>query len=57
MTLPQADNLTSLAADDQSLRAALDFEISFGTRSGTPETWVIQRSTFPWREGERLGSV
>ena len=57
MVLPQADSLSSLTGDDHSLRAALDFEISFGTRSGPPETWVIQRSTFPWREGERLGTV
>jgi len=57
MTLPQADNLASLTGDDGALRAALDFEISFGSRSGaTSASWVIQRSTFPWREGERLGS-
>jgi hypothetical protein len=55
--LPQADSLASLTGDNPSLRAALDFEISFGTRKGPPETWVIQRSTFPWREGERLGAV
>lgn len=56
MVLPQADNLASLTGDDQALRAALDFEISFGTRGGPPESWVIQRSTLPWREGERLGT-
>ncbi|MEO8037747.1 MAG: hypothetical protein ABI794_03205 [Betaproteobacteria bacterium] len=54
--LPQADGLSSLTADDQSLRAALDFEISFGTRSGSISNWVIHHSTFPWREGERLGA-
>ena len=56
MVLPQADSLAALTGDDQALRAALDFEISFGTRGGPPETWVIQRSTLPWREGERLGT-
>jgi hypothetical protein len=56
MVLPQADNLATLTGDDHALRAALDFEISFGTRGGPPETWVIQRSTLPWREGERLGA-
>lgn len=57
MVLPQADSLSSLTGDDQSLRAALDFEISFGARDGAPESWVIQHSTFPWREGTRLGAL
>jgi len=58
MTLSQADSLSSLPGDEESLRSALDFEISFGVRTGTAVNgWVIQRSTFPWREGRRLGRV
>jgi hypothetical protein len=50
MTLPQAGHLTELTTGDASLRSALDFEISFGTRG--PVGWTILHSTLPWREGE-----
>lgn len=54
MTLPQAEHLTSLTAGDASLRSALDFEISFGTRG--PAGWMISHSTLPWLENTRLAA-
>jgi hypothetical protein len=53
--LPRAVSLSALMTNEQSLRAALDFEISFGTRTGPRPHWEVRRSTLPWREGKRLG--
>lgn len=52
LVLPQADDLLALGTAESTLRALLDFEISFGTRS--PGGWTITHSTLPWREGELL---
>lgn len=38
--------------DERTLRAMLDFEISFGMR--TAGGWRILHSTLPWREGENV---
>jgi hypothetical protein len=40
------------ALDDQTLRAMLDFEISFGLR--TAKGWRISHSTLPWLEGQDI---
>lgn len=32
----------------------LDMEISIGRRRGSPDTWIIERSTLPWRESHPL---
>jgi hypothetical protein len=40
------------ALDDQTLRAMLDFEISFGVR--TAKGWQITHSTLPWLEGRGI---
>jgi len=51
--LPASPSLSVLASDaqDGELRDMLDFEISFGRRTG-PGPWKIGLSTIPWREGE-----
>jgi hypothetical protein len=51
--LPDSPSFSALAseAQDDVLRGMLDFEISFGKRTG-PVTWKIALSTLPWREGE-----
>lgn len=54
MQLPRADALIELARGGASLRDALDFEISLGTRG--PEGWRVSHSTFPWLEGNLLAS-
>lgn len=55
VTLPRSESLGVLATDagDAHLRALLDFEISFGTRSSA-EAWTITHSTWPWREGQAI---
>ncbi|BCB25304.1 hypothetical protein SKTS_01900 [Sulfurimicrobium lacus] len=55
--LPAADHFSQLIAKSQPSRSQLldwlDFEISFGRRSGTTP-WRIERSTLPFREGKRI---
>ncbi len=50
--LPVACNLTAMLEnkDDQTLRAALDFEINFG-RQFSSNGWRIELSTLPWLAG------
>lgn len=50
--LPPAAGLLALGGGEAGLRAALDFEISFGTRG--PGGWRITHSTLPWLEGSLL---
>jgi len=50
--LSPADSLLDCGATEDWLRGALDFEISFGTR--TPEGWTITHSTLPWLENTLL---
>ena len=51
-SLPVAADLTTYAAgkNELVLRQALDFELSFGRRV-TPDSWKIEHSTLPWRQG------
>lgn len=55
--LPAAANLGQLIAEIRPARSQLldwlDFEISFGRRSGA-DPWRIERSTLPFREGRRI---
>ncbi len=53
--LPTACNLTAFleSKDDQTLRAALDFEINFG-RQSSRNGWRIELSTLPWLAGLRI---
>jgi len=55
VALPRGDSLTELIARTHPPRdtviAYLDCEISYGTARG----WQIERSTLPWRQGQRLG--
>lgn len=53
-SLPPADGLLELPGGEAGLRAALEFEISFGTRG--PGGWRITHSTMPWIEGTLLES-
>jgi hypothetical protein len=53
--LPNADSLASLLGSDQDHTRSssyLNCEISFGRRSAGRIPWEIERSTFPWREGQ-----
>ena len=50
--LPPADGLLDLPGGEAGLRAALDFEISFGMRR--PGGWRITHSTLPWLEGSSI---
>jgi hypothetical protein len=54
VALPPGESLTALIAKTHpprdTLIAYLDCEISYGTTRG----WRIERSTLPWRQGERL---
>jgi hypothetical protein len=57
-TLAPAEDFTTLAAGlgDDALRAALDFEISFGRR--LPDgRWRVALSTLPWMEGEHFPGI
>jgi len=47
-----APDFDMAALDDATLRQALDFEISFGMRTGTG--WRILHSTLPWLEGQEI---
>lgn len=51
--LPFSPSLATLleGKSGPALRAALDFEISFGWRDG-PDDWRIALSTLPWLQGE-----
>lgn len=53
--LPVSPGMSALAADKSTgtLRELMDFEISFG-RTTSPNTWRIDLSTLPWREGEDI---
>lgn len=48
--LPADSDMTQF--DDATLRDALDFEISFGTR--TAGGWTVKHSTLPWLEGHPI---
>jgi hypothetical protein len=54
VSLPPGDSLTELIARThpprEALIAYLDCEISYGTTRG----WQVERSTLPWRQGQRL---
>ena len=54
----RADSLATLievkAPERMQLIELLDFEISFGTRTGNKQPWCIQHSTIPYREGKPL---
>ncbi len=53
--LPVSPSMSVVAADKSTgaLREHMDFEISFG-RISSPNTWRIDLSTLPWREGEDI---
>ncbi|HEY1921696.1 MAG TPA: hypothetical protein VGG44_02935 [Tepidisphaeraceae bacterium] len=43
--------------DEGAANDPLDMEISHGRRNGALAEWVVEDSTFPWREGMRLFDV
>jgi hypothetical protein len=51
--LPIAGSLAAYleGKNGQILRESLDFEISFGRRTGNRRAWSIELSTLPWRHG------
>jgi len=55
---PQAESLRVLAEckdyERETLMELLDFEISFGLRTGGSQPWEITLSTLPFREGKPL---
>lgn len=48
----EAVSIAARAADADALRSLLDCEISLARLSGG--SWIVERSTLPWREGCRL---
>ena len=46
--------VTQAQGDQAAIEAHLDCEVSIGRLGGTESAWRIERSTLPWREGERL---
>lgn len=59
--LPPASSLEALVHAQRATRAQvieyLDCEFSFGRIHGGSLAWQIQRSTLPWREGQRLDFI
>lgn len=59
--LPPAASLDSLISTTHASRAQiasyLDCEFSTGVVRGGTQSWVIQQSTLPWREGKRLDFI